>query len=46
MGVYVVMGADVRDTVQSGNPNWLLDMTPGSRGQTPKAPPAPELGRA
>jgi MYXO-CTERM domain-containing protein len=35
MGVYVVMGADVRDTVQSGNPNWLLDMTPGSRGQTP-----------
>jgi MYXO-CTERM domain-containing protein len=35
MGVYVVMGTDPRTTMQTGNPNWLLDMTPGSRGQTP-----------
>jgi len=35
VGVYVVMGADIRGVNQAGNPNWLLDMTPGSRSPTP-----------
>jgi MYXO-CTERM domain-containing protein len=35
LGVYVVMGADLRGVSQEGNPNWLLDMTPGSRGAAP-----------
>jgi hypothetical protein len=35
LGVYVIMGSDIRGVSQTGNPNWLLDMTPGSKGQTP-----------
>ena len=32
LGVYVTAGADIRGATGTGNPNWLLDMTPGSRG--------------